>query len=96
MGHKAACSATRALRPNPPEKTALGSPEGSPAPGHQGCNFRDVTLRGGGEGWATGLGHWMQGGAHRFSVVEIVHGTLGGVIEGAGLVHAGASPGEQQ
>lgn len=29
-------------------------------------------------------------------VIEIVHGTLGGVIEGAGLVHVGASPGEQQ
>lgn len=29
-------------------------------------------------------------------IVEIVHGALGGVIEGAGLVHVGTSPGEEQ
>lgn len=42
-------------------------------------------------GWATGRGEGLTA-----LVVEVVHGPLGGVIKGAGFVHVGAGPGEQQ
>ena len=41
-GTQGSLSGTGALKPKPPEKNpVLGSPDGSPVPGHQGCNFRD-------------------------------------------------------
>lgn len=64
-------------------------------PASEHCCWDDKDLRQGSKrGCRAGRGT-REGGLTAL-IIEVVHGALGGVVEGAGLVHVGASPGEQQ